>query len=236
MSTQSRNAASPTRAIASPKALREFVTTSVHDLREPLRSIRIATERLERNPSPETLGQTVEEIHRSVARAEALIRDIADYWNLELRTPQRAPVDMEEVLHEAQKELAAEIKSSGATVTHDALPAVRGDAAMLKDLLIALIRNSLVFRSEAPPQIHVGARAQHSEWVFSVQDNGLGFDPVYAERIFRPFERLYGKRYPGSGLGLALARNIVIRHGGRIWAESEAGKGATFRFVLPAAE
>jgi signal transduction histidine kinase len=114
------------------------------------------------------------------------------------------------------------------------MPAVMGDFARLAIVLRSLIQNACKFRGEADPRIHVGVNQGGSEWVFYVRDNGLGFNPVYAERVFKPFERLNGRQYPGSGLGLAFARNILEQHGGRIWAESRLGQGSTFWFTLPA--
>jgi len=136
-------------------------------------------------------------------------------------------------LLEAKSELAAELKDSGTIVTHDPLPTVPGNATSLAILLRCLIGNACKFRGEAEPRIHVGAVQQDGEWILSVRDNGAGFDPVYRERIFRPFERLNGKQFPGSGLGLTIAKRIVEQHGGQIWAESVPGEGSTFCFSLP---
>ena len=162
-----------------------------------------------------------------------MLRDIAEYCYEEVREPEIREADMEMALREAQSELAGELKSCGATVTHDPLPAVTGNFSSLAAVLRCLIGNACRFRSAAAPQIHIGAAQEGPEWILSVRDNGQGFAAVYRERIFRPFEKLNGKQYPGSGLGLTLAKRIVENHGGRIWADSRPGEGSTFRFSLP---
>ena len=125
-------------------------------------------------------------------------------------------------------------KQSGATITWDPLPVVFADQTQLASLFQHLLTNSLKFRSEEPPRIHISARRAGEFWEFEVKDNGTGVDPQYTERIFGVFKRLVGREVPGTGVGLAIARRIVQAHGGRIWMESEPGKGASVRFTLPA--
>ncbi|MGH7962633.1 MAG: sensor histidine kinase, partial [Candidatus Binatia bacterium] len=124
----------------------------------------------------------------------------------------------------------------GAVVIHDPLPTVAAEETMLMQLFQNLIGNALKYRNNRLPQIHISATPQPGEWRFTVQDDGIGIAPQHAERIFGLFTRLHGHQYPGTGLGLALCRKLVERHGGRIWVESELGAGSTFFFTLPAQE
>jgi two-component system, chemotaxis family, sensor kinase Cph1 len=218
------------------EALRDFISAAVHDLREPLRAILLGHQ-LAVAPSGKNSDENRERgaryLRDGVARLETLIQDIAEYCYAEVRELEDSAADLEMSLLEAKTELASELKSSGAIITHDPLPTVRGNATSLTVLLRCLIGNACKFRGEAAPRIHVGAAQQEGEWIFSVRDNGAGFDPVYRERIFRPFERLNGKQFPGSGLGLTIAKKIVEQHGGQIWAESTPGEGSAIRFSLP---
>jgi chemotaxis family two-component system sensor kinase Cph1 len=217
-------------------ALRDFISMAVHDLREPLRAIRLGTQLLTAQSSDnweESRERGARYLGDGVARIETLIQDIAEYCYAEVREIEPRDTDLEMSLLEAKTELAAELKASDAVVTHDPLPSVPGNATSLAVLLRCLIGNACKFRGEVAPRIHVGAAQHDGEWTCSVRDNGAGFDPVYRERIFRPFERLNGKQFPGSGLGLTLAKRIVEQHGGQIWAESVPGEGSTIRFSLP---
>lgn len=217
------------------ESIRDFISMAVHDLREPLRAIRLGSQLLEAKGerSEENIARGRRYVLDGAERMETLIRDIAEYCYEEVREHYSKETDMENVLREAQNELAAEIQEGGVAVTHDPLPVVPGDFPSLVTVLRCLIANACKFRREAAPSVHIAARQEASEWIFSVRDNGQGFSSAYSERIFKPFERLNGKQYPGSGLGLAIAQMIVERHGGRVWAESKLGEGSTFRFSLP---
>jgi light-regulated signal transduction histidine kinase (bacteriophytochrome) len=128
------------------------------------------------------------------------------------------------------------VQESGATVTRDLLPTAVADGAQLCQVFRNLIGNAIKFRGETPPRIHVSAEKQGAEWLFAVRDNGIGIDPKYGERIFVVFQRLHNRNeHAGNGIGLAICKRIVERHGGRIWVESQAGEGSTFYFTLPAA-
>jgi len=149
---------------------------------------------------------------------------------------QRQPArmfDANTVLAGAIAMIQPAIEQSDAQITHDALPEVFGDPTQISHVFANLLDNSIKFRSEQRPQIHVGALTQGQMWVFSVSDNGIGIDPKQAERIFGVFKRVYHDEYPGAGMGLPIARRILERHGGTIWAESQLGHGATFFFTLP---
>jgi light-regulated signal transduction histidine kinase (bacteriophytochrome) len=143
------------------------------------------------------------------------------------------PVSVEGVLSTALLNLQLAINSSGAIVSFDPLPVVLVDHTHLIQLLQNLIGNAIKYRSNEAPHIHLSARESGPEWVISVQDNGIGLNPKYADHIFTVFKRLHGKEYPGTGIGLAICKRIVERYGGRIWVESQPGKGSTFYFTLP---
>jgi len=143
--------------------------------------------------------------------------------------------DLSISLTEAVKMLSDQIEESGAVITSEALPSVRGDTPQMAHVFQNLLSNALKYRKkELPPKISIWAEQQDREWIVAVQDNGIGFEPKYAERIFGLFKRLHGAEYPGTGLGLAICQRIVQRYGGRMWAEGTLGEGATLRFSLPA--
>jgi len=138
------------------------------------------------------------------------------------------------VLQDALTNLKLAIEECRAVITHDPLPTVMADDAQLIQLFQNLIGNAIKFHGEQPPCVHISAERREKNWLFSIRDNGIGIDPQYSERIFIIFQRLHSKsEYPGSGIGLALCKKIVERHGGRIWLESKPGAGATFFFTLP---
>jgi len=144
------------------------------------------------------------------------------------------PTDARRSVQEALTNLQASIGESGAAVQVDPLPAVRADAVQLTQLFQNLIANAIKFRSDRPPEVHVGARREQDAWLFWVRDNGIGIESQYAERIFMIFQRLHTRKtYPGTGIGLAICKRIVERHGGRIWVESQPGQSSAFYFTLP---
>ena len=167
-------------------------------------------------------------------RMQRLINDLLTYSRVQTRGKPSEITDSHAALGEALVNLASAIEESGGVVTNDDLPEVRADPGQLVQIFQNLVGNGLKFRGEVPPHVHVSARDAGREWLFSVRDNGIGIEPQYFERLFVIFQRLHGQeQYPGTGIGLALCRRIVMRHGGRIWVESEAGKGSTFHFTLP---
>jgi signal transduction histidine kinase len=155
----------------------------------------------------------------------------------EQRVEEPAEVDCNAALDRALSHLGSQIKERNAVVSRDLLPSILAEPYALTLLLQNVISNAIKYsRREIAPRIHVSASRNEGEWVFSVQDNGIGIESGDLDKIFAPFKRLHGKEYPGTGLGLAMCQKIVERYGGRIWAESVAGQGSTFRFTLPVIE
>ena len=182
----------------------------------------------------EYIGYTVQ----GASRMEQLLKDLRAYtyavtWGQE----PDGDLDAGGILDKALTNLAVGIKESNACITRSALPRVRIHAFQLEQILQNLVGNSIRYRGTDPLRIHVAAARQGSEWLFSVQDNGIGIDPQYKEHVFGLFKRLHSVAdYPGTGMGLAICRGIVERIGGRIWVESEPGRGATFFFTIPCGE
>jgi signal transduction histidine kinase len=217
---------------------REFVSIAIHDLRGALRAIRTSSEMLnspDGPPAPENAARYLRYIREGVERMEGLLRDIGGYVEAELRDLELREINLSMVLTEAKAECADRIKACGATiVSKGTLPTVTGDFSALVQVFCCLFDNACKFRGDADPLITIEAERRGDEWVIAVRDNGQGFKPVYADRIFDRFERLNGSQYAGSGLGLPLAKRIVEQHGGRMWAESTPGGGSAFRFTLAA--
>jgi PAS domain S-box-containing protein len=220
----------------SNKELELFAYVASHDLQEPLRMISSYTQLLAQRYE----GQLDEKAKKYIAyavdgsvRMQRLINDLLTYSRISTRGKSLQPTDAHAVLGEAMGNLQAVIEESGALVTNDDLPTVRADTSQLLQIFQNLIANALKFRGDTPPRIHVSAQDQGSEWLFSVRDNGIGIDREYADRLFVIFQRLHTRQeYPGTGIGLAVCKRIVERHGGRIWFESETGKGSTFFFTI----
>jgi light-regulated signal transduction histidine kinase (bacteriophytochrome) len=143
------------------------------------------------------------------------------------------PVQLEESLRRALGNLNGSIEKNKAVVTHDPLPAILGDETHIEQLIQNLIGNAVKYRRQDVPRIHIGAQERGKEWLFSVSDNGQGISRQYQTLIFELFKRLHSQRHSGTGIGLATCKKLVERYGGRIWVESEVGKGSTFFFTLP---
>ena len=168
------------------------------------------------------------------ARMKRLIEDLLAYSRVGTRGKELQPTDCETVLKKALINLRGAIEEGEATITHAPLPTVDADEVQLVQLFQNLIGNALKFRNGEAPRVHVDVEGTDEEWVFGVADNGIGIAPQYFDRIFMVFQRLHGKgEYSGTGIGLAICKKVVDRHGGRIWVESEPGKGSKFRFALP---
>ena len=168
-------------------------------------------------------------------KIDLLVDGITSYSiALEIERESFQPTAMEVMLRTALAKLDQELRSHDAKVSYGKLPRVPGDPDRLIQVFENLLRNALQHRGEAPPSVNISAERRAEEWLFAVRDNGPGVEAAYLETIFRPFERLHGRQRQGPGLGLTVCREIVERHGGRMWAESQAGSGATFFFTLPA--
>ena len=220
--------------------LQDFAYALTHDLQEPLRMVVNFTELLGREYRGK-LGQEADTfISYSVEgalRIEALLKALLAYWEVNGRELDSfASIDCGAVLAKALLNLQAAIAQSGAIVTSDPLPTLVAEEVMLTQVFQNLISNSIKYRGEETPRIHVSAERNPEGWLFAVRDNGIGIDPQDAGRVFGIFKRLHGREISGTGIGLALCKKIVERKGGRIWVESEAGRGATFKFTIPLRE
>ena len=217
--------------------LQHFAYALTHDLQEPLRMVVNFTELLGREYGGKLGAGADQFIAYSVEgalRIEALLKALLSYWEVAERQQDTfANTDCGAVLAKALLNVQAAVVESGAVVTSDPLPTLWAEDVMLTRLFQNLISNSIKYRSEKKPRIHVSATKATDGWLFAVRDNGIGIDPQDAERVFGMFKRLHGSEIPGTGIGLALCKKIVERKGGRIWVESEAGQGATFKFTIP---
>jgi light-regulated signal transduction histidine kinase (bacteriophytochrome) len=222
------------------RELEEFAYVASHDLQEPLRMVNIYAQLLLRRFGGEDgeARQYAAFIRQGVSRMEELIRDLLAFSRTIQEEDVRAgTADLQESFAEALTVLKNRIEECGAVVTAEALPVVGGDTKQFTLVFQNLVANSLKYRKQdQPPCIHVSAVREGNEWMIGLQDNGIGFDQRYAERIFGLFKRLHKDEYPGTGLGLAICRRIVERYGGRMWARSRLGEGATFSFALPCLE
>jgi hypothetical protein len=222
----------------SNRELEQFAYVASHDLQEPLRMVSSFTQLLARRYKDKLDADANEFITYAVDganRMQKMISDLLTYSRVGTRGKPFEPICCEAVLDQAVTNLQVAIEESGAVVTHDPLPTLMADGTQLVQLFQNLIGNAIKFRSDVPPEIHIGVERTDSEWRFSVRDNGIGIDPQHHDRIFMIFQRLHSREeYPGTGIGLAICKRIVERHGGRIWVESQPGKGATFYFTIPA--
>ena len=220
--------------------LQQFAYAASHDLQEPLRVIagfvrllgKRYKDRLD-SKAEEFIEHTVD----GVKRMEILIKDLLAYSQIGTKGKAFKPTDCSAAIGNALANLQAAVEENDAEVIYDRLPAVMADATQLSRLFQNLISNAIKFRSDKKPKVYIDAEPKENEWIFSVRDNGIGIDPKDAERIFVIFQRLHTREeYSGTGIGLAVCKRIVERHGGRLWVESQPGKGSTFYFSLPNTE
>jgi PAS domain S-box-containing protein len=217
--------------------LEQFAYVASHDLQEPLRMVAGFVQLLQRQYAGRLDAEADKYIDFAVdgaKRMQTLINDLLAYSRVGTRGQEPTPTDAAAALEHALANLLASIDETAAQITHGELPTVRADQVQIVQLFQNLIGNALKFRGETPPKIHVDATRQDDRWRFSVSDNGIGIDPQFQQRIFLIFQRLHTREhYPGTGIGLAICKKIVDRHGGRIWVQSQSGRGATFYFTLP---
>jgi PAS domain S-box-containing protein len=224
----------------SNQELKEFAYIASHDLQEPLRVITGFLDLLRRRYRGQLDSQADEFIDYAVngaSRMHNLIRDLLSYSRVGSSEVIFKAVAAEQIVDQAIANLQMSIDDSGARITRTPLPVVSGDETLLRQLFQNLISNALKFHGKQPPEIRIAAEQRQGDWLFAVQDKGIGLEPRQAGRIFQIFQRLHTPdKYQGTGIGLAICQKIVDRHGGRIWVESQPGEGATFYFTLPRRE
>ncbi|QIR35292.1 PAS domain S-box protein [Tolypothrix sp. PCC 7910] len=241
----------------SNQELEQFAYVASHDLQEPLRAVTSFTQMLAKRYQGQLDAKAdmyIEFIVDGAIRMQQLVRDLLAYSRAGRYELKLQSVDYNALLEQVKKDLQISITETQALITAEPLPTVLADPSQMSNLLLNLISNSLKYRSELPPKVYISAQKNtltltdphfpencnplcatfQEEWIFMVQDNGIGIEPQYAERIFGIFQRLHASdEYSGTGLGLAICKKIVERHGGRIWVDSQLGQGATFYFTLP---
>jgi light-regulated signal transduction histidine kinase (bacteriophytochrome) len=219
--------------------LSQFAFAASHDLQEPLRQVSTYSQLLVRsadqNVSPD-MAMFQRFILQGTTRMRNLLEDLLAYTETSSNVEQPAePVMLAEALAEALQNLSQVVRETNATIRVVELPAIRGHKTHFVQLFQNLVSNAVKYRSpDRSPEIRISAECEGDEWIFSVVDNGIGIAPEYHKRIFGVFKRLHGKEIPGTGIGLAICQKVVERYGGRIWVESEPGRGSAFRFSLPA--
>ncbi|MDS0477908.1 PAS domain S-box protein [Natrinema sp. 1APR25-10V2] len=221
----------------SNERLEQFAYVASHDLQEPLRMVTSYLQLLEQRYG-DTLDEDGEEFLEfavdGAERMREMIDGLLEYSRVETRGDPFEPVVLNNTLEAVHADLQFQIKETDAEITAEDLPRVEGDASQLRQVFQNLLSNALAYSGDEPPRVHIGAERRDSEWVISVEDEGIGIEPDEHERIFEVFQRLHShEERDGTGIGLALCKRIVERHGGEIWVESEPGDGSTFSFTLP---
>jgi light-regulated signal transduction histidine kinase (bacteriophytochrome) len=221
----------------SNRDLEQFAYVASHDLQEPLRKVASFTQLLQKRYGgslDERADQYIDFAVDGAKRMQRLIQDLLSFSRVGRTGVPREDVELEGVLTAALSELSERIEETGAEIVHDPMPVVHGERALLQQLFVNLVGNSLKFRDpERAPQVRIEVRSMRAHWEISVVDNGIGIDAQYAERVFVIFQRLHPReQYPGTGIGLSLVKRIVEYHKGRIWIEPAAGGGTIVRFTL----
>jgi light-regulated signal transduction histidine kinase (bacteriophytochrome) len=222
----------------SNRELEQFAYAASHDLQEPMRMMKGFSDLLQRRFKSQVSDPKILEflgfISEGADRMQALISDLLTYSRVTTRGTEFKTVDLEKVLEKVIRNIQFSMEENHAEILNGRLPVVKADETQMGQLFQNLLSNAIKFRGEKDPQIKIGYTERESEWEVSVKDNGIGIDPQFRERIFVIFQRLHEREtYPGTGIGLALCKKIIERHGGRIWVESEPGKGANFYFTIP---
>jgi PAS domain S-box-containing protein len=224
------------KLLHSNRDLEQFAYVASHDLQEPLRAMTSYSQLLARRYQGNLDAKAdkyIQYIVEGAIRMQQLINDLLSFSRVGTHGKELKLIACELVLSKVLDNLKVAITQSHAVVTHDPLPTVMGDETQLIQLFQNLIGNAIKFRRDEPPQVHISAVERENEWAFEVRDNGIGIEPEYFERIFTIFQRLHSRsEYPGTGIGLAVCKKIVERHGGRIWVESTPGVGTTFHFTI----
>ena len=217
--------------------LQQFAYVASHDLQEPLRNVASCLQLLVKkykNNLDANAYKLIDYAVESSARMKSLIQELLAYSRIATREKPLERIDCAELLDRTLKNLSSAISEAGEVITHDPLPTILADNSQLLQVFQNLIQNAIKFRRDESPRVHVSAVKNKNEWIFSVQDNGVGIESQHLERIFVIFQRLHKRgQYDGTGMGLAIVKKVVERHGGRVWAESELGVGTTFYFTIP---
>jgi PAS domain S-box-containing protein len=235
--TEEKLEQAPAELARSNAELEHLANITSHEMDEPLHMVARCLNLLERRYKGKLDSNTEKVIGHAlegVNRMQRLVNDLLAYSRVSTEGKDFRPTNCEAMFACALANLKAKVEESGAVVSHDALPIVMADDSQMTQLFQNLISNAIKFCGEEPPSVHVSAKKKENEWLFSVQDNGIGIDPEHFERIFMIFQRLHDEiDYPGTGIGLSICKKIVERHGGYIWVDSEPGRGSRFYFTIP---